>query len=98
MPFERHIKSGTTPARSQANIFPVRPKPVNLLMIAPGEFTLRQIADLGVRRVSVGGALARAAWGGFMRAAREIAEHGTFDGLKVGAAGKELNALFGGGA
>ncbi|HUE10728.1 MAG TPA: isocitrate lyase/phosphoenolpyruvate mutase family protein [Steroidobacteraceae bacterium] len=87
-----------TAAQISAVVEAVRPKPVNLLMIAPGEFTLRQIADLGVRRVSVGGALARAAWGGFMRAAREIAEHGTFDGLKVGAAGKELNALFGGGA
>jgi 2-methylisocitrate lyase-like PEP mutase family enzyme len=72
----------------------VRPKPVNLLVMAPDEFTLQQIADLGVRRVSVGGALARAAWGGFMRAAREIAEHGSFGGLKGGASGQELNALF----
>jgi 2-methylisocitrate lyase-like PEP mutase family enzyme len=83
-------------AQIRAVVEAVHPKPVNLLVSAPGEFTLRQIADLGVRRVSVGGALARAAWGGFMRAAREIAEHGTFDGLKLGAAGKELNALFGG--
>ena len=53
-----------------------------------------QIAELGVRRVSVGGALARAAWGGFMRAAREIAEQGIFDGLAAAASGQELDALF----
>jgi len=75
----------------------VHPKPVNLLVGAPGGLSLRQIADLGVRRVSVGGALARAAWGGFMRASREIAEHGTFGGLAHAASGQELNALFGGG-
>jgi 2-methylisocitrate lyase-like PEP mutase family enzyme len=72
----------------------VHPKPVNLLVSAPGDLTLQQIADLGVRRVSVGGALARAAWGGFMRAAREIAEHGTFSGLANAASGKELDGLF----
>ena len=75
----------------------VHPKPVNLLVSAPGGLSLRQIADLGVRRVSMGGALARAAWGGFMRASREIAEHGTFGGLAHAASGQELNALFGGG-
>jgi 2-methylisocitrate lyase-like PEP mutase family enzyme len=74
----------------------VHPKPVNLLVSAPGNLSLRQIADLGVRRVSVGGALARAAWGGFMRASREIAEHGTFGALADAASGQELNALFGG--
>jgi 2-methylisocitrate lyase-like PEP mutase family enzyme len=72
----------------------VRPKPVNLLVSAPGDLTLRQIADLGVRRISVGGALARAAWGGFMRAAREIAEQGTFNGLANAASGQALNTLF----
>jgi 2-methylisocitrate lyase-like PEP mutase family enzyme len=72
----------------------VRPKPVNLLVGAPSTFTLQQIADLGVRRVSVGGALARAAWGGFMRAAQEIAERGSFDGFANGASGQTLNTLF----
>ena len=75
----------------------VHPKPVNLLVSGPGNLSLRQIADLGVRRVSVGGALSRAAWSGFMRASREIAEHGTFDGLADAASGQELNTLFGGG-
>jgi 2-methylisocitrate lyase-like PEP mutase family enzyme len=72
----------------------VHPKPVNVLVMAPATQSLRQLAELGVRRVSVGGALARAAWGGFMHAAREIAEHGRFDALASAASGRTLNALF----
>jgi hypothetical protein len=49
-----------------------------------------------VRRISVGGALARAAWGGFLRAAREIAEHGTFTGLSRGIPFAEINGSFDG--
>ena len=71
------------------------PKPVNLLVGSATQLTMREIAALGVRRVSVGGALARAAWGGFMRAARQISEEGRFDGLAGAASGAELNALFG---
>ena len=52
------------------------------------------IAALGVRRISVSGAMARAAWGGFMRSAQRLAEHGTFDGFADAASGKELNLLF----
>ncbi len=59
----------------------VAPKPVNLLIGHPSELTVSQIAALGVRRISVGGALARCAWGGFMRSARLIAEQGRFDGF-----------------
>jgi len=55
----------------------VAPKPVNLLVNAPF-VTVEQAAALGVRRISVGGTLARVAWGGFLDAAREIAEAGTF--------------------
>lgn len=55
----------------------VAPKPVNLLINAPYT-TVAEAARLGVRRISVGGTLARAAWGGFLDAAREIAEAGTF--------------------
>jgi 2-methylisocitrate lyase-like PEP mutase family enzyme len=58
----------------------VAPKPVNVLVSAP-IFGVRELEDLGVRRVSVGGALARAAWGAFMRAAVEIARDGTFGAL-----------------
>ena len=68
-------------------------KPVNLLVGAPSELTMKDIAELGVRRVSVGGGLARAAWGGFIRAARTLAE-GRFDGFADAAAGAELNAFF----
>jgi 2-methylisocitrate lyase-like PEP mutase family enzyme len=55
----------------------VSPKPVNLLINAPF-ITVRQAANLGVRRISVGGTLARTAWRGFLEAAHEIAEAGTF--------------------
>ncbi len=72
----------------------VAPKPVNFLVGGASEFTLSDIAALGVRRVSVGGALARSAWGGFMNAAKAIAERGVFDGFAGAAAGAELNALF----
>jgi methylisocitrate lyase len=61
----------------------VSPKPVNLLINMPFT-TVAQAAELGVRRISVGGTLARTAWGGFLAAAQEIADDGTFskfDGL-----------------
>lgn len=70
------------------------PKPVNLLVGGASELTLADIAALGVRRVSVGGGMARAAWGGFMRAARTLAQQGRFDGFADAAAGSELNAFF----
>jgi 2-methylisocitrate lyase-like PEP mutase family enzyme len=72
----------------------VAPKPFNLLVSSAGGLTMEEIAALGVRRVSIGGALARAAWGGFMRAAKLLAEEGKFDGLADAASGKELNAFF----
>ena len=72
----------------------VAPKPVNLLVGAASDLTLADIAALGVRRVSVGGAMARAAWGGFMRAARTLADEGRFDGFADAASGGELNAFF----
>jgi 2-methylisocitrate lyase-like PEP mutase family enzyme len=75
----------------------VAPKPVNLLIGFTTELTLRDVEALGVRRVSVGGALARTAWAGFMRAAQTIAADGKFDGFAAAASGAELNALFRGG-
>ncbi|MGE3703451.1 MAG: oxaloacetate decarboxylase [Hyphomicrobiaceae bacterium] len=83
-----------TPEQIRAIVDAVAPKPVNLLVGSTSELTLQSIAALGVRRVSVGGALARAAWGGFMRAARMLAEEGKFDGFADAASGKELNSLF----
>ncbi|HEY6515443.1 MAG TPA: isocitrate lyase/phosphoenolpyruvate mutase family protein [Steroidobacteraceae bacterium] len=59
----------------------VAPKPVNLLVGYAGALSVAEIAALGVRRISVGGALACAAWGGFMRAAKILAEQGRFDGF-----------------
>ena len=70
------------------------PKPVNLLIGGPSSFTMAEVAALGVRRVSVGGALARAAWAGFLGAARKLATEGRFDGFAGAASGKELNSLF----
>lgn len=72
----------------------VAPKPVNLLIGWSSDLTVADVAALGVRRISVGGALARAAWGGFMRAARLIAQEGRFDGFAEAASGNELNTFF----
>ena len=72
----------------------VAPKPVNLLVGGSSELSMVDIAELGVRRVSVGGGMARAAWGGFMRAARTLADEGRFDGFADAAPGSELNAFF----
>jgi 2-methylisocitrate lyase-like PEP mutase family enzyme len=72
----------------------IAPKPVNLLIGWPSDMTVADIAALGVRRISVGGALARSAWGGFMRAAAQIASKGTFGGFADAASGADLNALF----
>jgi 2-methylisocitrate lyase-like PEP mutase family enzyme len=72
----------------------VAPMPVNVLMGGPSALTVRDLESLGARRISVGGALARAAWGGVMRAAREIAETGSFNAFADAAPGGELNKLF----
>ncbi len=76
----------------------VAPKPVNLLIGSASELTRKDVEALGVRRISVGGALARSAWAGFQRAARQIAEEGRFDAFSQAASGQELNRLFGPGA
>ncbi|MBZ5640809.1 MAG: isocitrate lyase/phosphoenolpyruvate mutase family protein [Acidobacteriia bacterium] len=72
----------------------VAPKPVNAIVTANIGFTVADLADLGVRRISVGSALARTAWGGFIRAARAIAERGSFEGFDGAAPFAELNAVF----
>jgi 2-methylisocitrate lyase-like PEP mutase family enzyme len=71
----------------------VAPKPVNVLAFTDFA-TVAQLAAAGVRRISVGGALARTAWAGFLHAAREIAEVGTFSGLARGVKPAEMNAAF----
>ncbi len=82
-----------TPEEISAVVKAVHPKPVNLLVGAAGP-SLKAAADLGIRRISVGGALSRAAWGGFMGAAKEMAEQGTFTELGKGYPGGELNKMF----
>jgi len=73
----------------------VAPKPVNVLVSGfNSNFSQAQIADLGVRRISVGSGLALAAWGAFVRGAREIATDGNFKKLAGGARFAELNQLF----
>jgi 2-methylisocitrate lyase-like PEP mutase family enzyme len=71
----------------------VAPSPVNVL-VGSNFTTVAKLAELGVRRVSLGGALARAAWAGFLSAAQEIKEHGTFEGLSGAVPFDEINALF----
>ena len=82
------------PEQIRAVVQAVAPKPVNLLIGSASGMSVAEAAALGIRRISVGGALARTAWGGFMRAARGIAEQGRFDGFAEGAAGQEINAFF----
>jgi len=72
----------------------VAPKPVNVLVGGPIGLTVADVAALGVRRISTGGALARAAWGGFVRAAKQLADEGRFDALADAAPGAELNGFF----
>ena len=84
----------TTREQIVALVEAVAPKPLNLLVGSANDLTVADIAALGVRRISVGGALARSAWGGFMRSAQMLAQRGRFDGFADAASGKELNALF----
>ena len=72
----------------------VAPKPVNVL-VSTDFTTVEQLTELGVRRISVGGALARAAWTGFLNAATEIATSGTFSALARNIPVPDLNKLFG---
>src|SRR5262249_14250171 len=72
----------------------VAPKPVNVL-VSTDFTTVAQLAETGVRGISVGGALARAAWTGFLSAAREIATTGTFSALARNIPVPEMNKVFG---
>jgi 2-methylisocitrate lyase-like PEP mutase family enzyme len=72
----------------------VAPKPVNLLMSSNVGLKVEDVAELGVRRISVGSSLARAAWTGFIRAAKAIAEEGSFGGFDGAVSFAELNGFF----
>jgi 2-methylisocitrate lyase-like PEP mutase family enzyme len=73
----------------------VAPRPVNVLVSSPSkELTVSRLADLGVRRISVGSTLARVAWGAFIHSARSIAETGTFDSFADAVPFAEINGVF----
>lgn len=78
----------------EAVVKAVAPKPVNLLMSSASGFTVDDIAGMGVRRISVGGALARVAMDAFIKAATLIANEGRFDRLGGVISGAELDAFF----
>jgi 2-methylisocitrate lyase-like PEP mutase family enzyme len=83
------------PEEIAAIVKAVSPRTVNVLVSKFNcDLTVSQLADLGVRRISVGSALANVAWGAFMSAARNIKDKGAFDGLAGGAPFAEINDLF----
>ncbi len=83
------------PEEIEAIVKAVSPKPVNVLVSRfNSDLTVAQLTDLGVRRISVGSALACAAWGGFMRAAKNIAASGSFAEFANAAVFREINDLF----
>jgi 2-methylisocitrate lyase-like PEP mutase family enzyme len=81
------------PAEVAEIVRAVAPRPVNVLVGSPGP-TVKALAEAGARRISVGGALARAAYGALDRAAREMLESGAFGGLAGGAPFAELERTF----
>ena len=78
----------------RAIVTEISPKPVNILMSANAGLRVNDLAGMGVRRISVGSGLARAAWSGFLRAAKAIAEEGSFAGFDESVPYAELNAFF----
>jgi len=82
------------PARIRQVVQMVAPKPVNLLVSSPIGLSVAEIAALGVRRISVGSAFARAAWGGFLKAARQVANDGSFAALAEAEPFDALNRFF----
>ena len=84
------------PDQITAIVKAVSPKPVNVLMSRPNPaLSVSKLRDMGVRRISVGSALARVAWGAFVRAAKDLAEEGSFEKFSEAATFKELDEVFG---
>jgi 2-methylisocitrate lyase-like PEP mutase family enzyme len=77
-----------------ATVQAVAPKPVNLLMSSASGLTVKDLAEMGVRRISIGGTLARVALSAVLRSAREIAEQGKFDSFAGVLSNAEINAFF----
>jgi 2-methylisocitrate lyase-like PEP mutase family enzyme len=83
------------PGEIESIVKAVAPKPVNVLVSRfNSELTVSRLAEIGVRRISVGSALACVAWGAFMRAAQTIAETGSFEALSAAAPAREIDELF----
>jgi len=86
-----------TPEEIQAVVKAVAPKPVNVVMgFSGGEFSLNMLEDLGVKRVSLGSALIRAAYGGFFKAIEEVVQSGTFNFASEAKPYADINKLFAG--
>jgi len=84
-----------TPEEIEAVVGAVKPKPVNVVMGLSGpSLSLDALASLGVKRVSLGSSLARAAYGAFLQAARDVREKGTFDFARNAVPYAEINAMF----
>jgi len=83
-----------TTAEIEALVAAVAPRPLNLLVVRDIALRVDEVAALGVRRISVGGALALAAWTGFMRAAQSLKSAGSFAGLSSLVSYAEVNSLF----
>ena len=83
-----------TPAEIEGLVAAVSPRPFNLLVVGDIGLTVKQIADLGVRRISVGGALALTAWAGFVQAAQALRSNGSFAPLAKAVPYAEINGLF----
>jgi 2-methylisocitrate lyase-like PEP mutase family enzyme len=84
----------SAPDDIRAFVAELSPKPINVIMSRNTGVTVAELADLGVRRISVGSSLSRAAWTGFMRAAEIIAKGGSFSGFDGMVPYAELNELF----
>jgi 2-methylisocitrate lyase-like PEP mutase family enzyme len=89
-----YAPGASTPEDIRGLVAALRPKPVNVLMGANTGLRVADLSELGVRRISVGSSLARAAWTGFLRAARAIAAEGSFSGFDGIVPYDELNAFF----
>jgi 2-methylisocitrate lyase-like PEP mutase family enzyme len=90
-----YAPGATKPEEIAQIVKAIAPKPVNVLVSGFNhQLTVLELADLGVRRISVGSGLALAAWGAFLRAAREIKTNGTFDLLSTNAPSADLSELF----
>ena len=84
----------STPEEISALVAAVAPKPVNVLAVDPSWMTVDALGALGVRRISVGSALARVAWRCFIRAARDLATTGAFRSFEKAEPFESLNGLF----